>query len=109
MPDNFVVGIGDMVPLMGGHAWDVANQPNATAGKPWVDPLWIMGTYDGSIVNYEPMIPLPFMVGTNDHYYKESLSYVGQSIDVLPTKYSVSYDGTTGYTTLTIEGQSAMC
>mmetsp|Transcript_2103 Transcript_2103/g.3094 ORF Transcript_2103/g.3094 Transcript_2103/m.3094 type:complete len:340 (-) Transcript_2103:195-1214(-) len=109
MPDGFHVGIGDFVPLMGGHAWDMENQPNAAAGKPWVDPVWVMGPYDGTIVDYEPMIPLSFMTGTGDKYYEESLTYVGQSINALPTKFSASYDGTSGYLTVTMEGQSDGC
>jgi len=51
MPAGFEIGMGDMVPLMGGHAWNVANQPSAS--NPWVAPVWIMGPYDGSIVSFE--------------------------------------------------------
>merc|ERR1711982_221821 len=64
MPAGFVVGIADNVPLMGGHAWDLNKQPPSSFE--WVEPIWLMGPYDGSIVDYEPMIPLSFVVGEND-------------------------------------------
>jgi len=108
MPDNFVVGIGDFIPLMGGHAWDVATQPDLSIA-PWVDPVWIMGPYDGTIVDYEPMVPLSFVSGQEDKYYEESLTYVGQTINELPGMYSVSYDAASGYATVKLEGKSAIC
>jgi hypothetical protein len=89
MPSGFVIGIGDMVPLMGGHAWDTSNQPSPS--NPWEDPFWIMGPYDGTIVDYEPMIPLSFMVGNVDKFYEKDLAYVGQTMNDLPTKYSTTY------------------
>mmetsp|Transcript_60181 Transcript_60181/g.67334 ORF Transcript_60181/g.67334 Transcript_60181/m.67334 type:complete len:319 (+) Transcript_60181:16-972(+) len=104
MPDGFVVGHTDHIPLMGGHAWN----PN-TVPSPWVDPIWIMGPYNGGIVDYEPMIPLSFLQGSEDHMYEETLTYVSQTISTLPTKYSAKYDGASGYLTLTLEGKSAVC
>jgi len=50
MPAGFEIGMGDMVPLMGGHAWNFANQP--TSASAWEDPVWVMGPYDGSIVSF---------------------------------------------------------
>ena len=73
MPDNFVVGLGDFIPLMGGHAWDRANEPTS---ENWVNPIWIMGPYDGTLVDYEPMVPLPFFNGSEDKYYEKSLNYL---------------------------------
>ena len=108
MPDNFAVGLGDFVPLMGGHAWDKANEPNLST-NPWVDPIWIMGPYDGTIVDYEPMVPLSFMSGPEDKYYEDNLNYVGQSISELPSKYSISFDATSGFLTVGLEGKSAIC
>jgi len=51
MPAGFVIGLEDMIPLMGGHAWNESNQPSAS--NPWVAPMWMMGPYDGSIVSFE--------------------------------------------------------
>ena len=107
MPDGFAVGLGDFIPLMGGHAWDMANQPNAS--NPWVDPIWVMGPYDGTIVDYEPMFPLSFLSGPEDKHYEEQLTYVGQTINELPSKYSLSYEASSGYVTVRIEGKSAVC
>ena len=105
MPENFVVGEGDMVPLMGGHGWDVSNQPNAN----WVEPVWLMGPYDGTIVHYETMFPLTFVTGDTSNSYEESLTYVGQTIKELPTSYKLDYDASSKYATLTLHGRSAVC
>jgi len=77
MPDGFHYAAGDNVPLMGGHAWDTSTQPS-NAGA-WVDPIWIMGPYDGGIIDFEPMLPLSSVVGSQDKTYEESLTYVGQN------------------------------
>jgi len=108
MPANFSFGLYDNVPLMGGHSWNPSTQPDLTVGT-WTDPYWLMGSYDGGITNYEPMIPLSFITGTEDKYYEEELEYVGQTIDQLPTKYTVMYDHISGFTTISIEGKSAVC
>lgn len=107
MPSGYDLGVGDMIPLMGGHAWDISNQPNAS--NPWVDPLWIMGPYDGTLVNYEPMIPLSFMIGTDDKYHEQSLTYEGQTMHALPSKVTTAYDASSGFTTLSLEGKSYDC
>lgn len=107
MPDGFVVDGEALVPMMGDHAWNVANQPDA--GNPFADPVWVMGTHDGRTVFYEPMIPLVFLVGDESKEYEESLTYVGQSVGELPAKYSASYDATSGYLTVKLSGKSAVC
>ena len=104
MPAGFTVDSTAMVPLMGGHAWDFADQPNFTAANPWVEPMWIMGPYDGGIVDYEPMFPLSFVTGDVDQLYEENLEYVGQTISELPNMYSVAYDGTSKEITITFKG-----
>ena len=42
MPANFTVGLGDMVPRMGGHAWNIDEQPNALT---WVEPIWVRQSF----------------------------------------------------------------
>ncbi len=79
MPPGFVVGLEDMIPLMGGHAWNPNQEPPSSLE--WVNPIWIMGPYNGDITDYEPMIPLSFMVGETDNTYTEFLSYEDQTID----------------------------
>lgn len=105
MPSGFSNKISDAVPIMGGHAWNSDQEPPSS--NEWVDPIWIMGPYDGGIVDYEPMIPLAFVVGDTDHEHSESLIYEGQTIYELPSSYSVEYDATTGMTTVTLIGSSA--
>ena len=96
-----------MVPLIGTHSWDTSTQPGY--GNAWVDPFWIMGTYDGLIIDYEPMIPLSFVTGSDDKKYEEDLTYVSQTIAELPSKYTVEYNASNGFVTLSIEGKSAVC
>lgn len=107
MPSGFEVPLGDMVPLMGAHAWDISTQPGPN--NTWVEPVWLMGTYDGPIIFYEPMIPLDFVVGTEDKFYEQSLSYEGLTMDALPTKVTASYDAESGFVTFSSEGKSASC
>jgi len=104
MPPNFEVSVGDFIPLMGGHAWDLSAQPSLT--NPWVDPIWIMGPYDATVVDYEPMIPLSFVSGDIDKFYEEDLTYVGQTIQTLPDYYNVAYSADTKLVTLTLKGST---
>ena len=107
MPDGFDYAAGDNLPLMGGHAWDTSTQPNSAVA--WVDPIWIMGAYDDTIIQYEPMLPLSSIVGSQDKTYEESLTYVGQTITELPSKYTVDYNADSGVTTVSLVGKSAVC
>jgi len=107
MPDGFEYDAVGNVPLMGGHSWNFNQQPSTR--NPWVDPIWIMGTYDGKIVDYEPMIPLSFIVGGDDTSYEETLTYMGQTIKELPTNYKVDYNSESGFVTLRFEGNSNIC
>lgn len=102
MPADYVVGVGDFVPLMGGHAWNPAHEPPSFLE--WVDPVWIMGSYDGGIIDYEPMIPFAFMTGEDDKVFSESLSYEGQTISDLPSSYTVAYNATTKEVSITLTG-----
>lgn len=107
MPSGFEYQAGDSVPLMGGHAWDSSQQPSGE--NPWINPIWIMGPYDGTIVDYEPMIPLSFIQGNIDNVYEENLSYAGQTINNLPNKYTVAYNATSAFFTVTFTGKSDVC
>ena len=104
MPAGYVVGIADMIPLMGGHAWDLNQVPPSS--QEWVDPIWVMGPYNGGIIDYEPMIPLSFFSGV-DNEFSEELSYEDQTIDTLPSSYTVTYDSTSKTISLTLTGTSA--
>lgn len=104
MPDGFKLGLSSGVPYMGGHAWNFETEP--ASPQDWKDPIWIMGPYDGGMGDYEPMFPLSFVTGDQDNFYEESLSYVGQTIEELPTYYSVEYKPRNGYTSVTFKGKS---
>lgn len=107
MPAGFEIGMGDMIPLMGGHAWNFTNQPSNASE--WEDPVWVMGPYDGSIVYYEPMVPYSFVSGDTEKTYEEDLTYEGQTVKELPTMYTVVYDATSQFTTITLKGASLDC
>lgn len=102
MPANFVVEMGGFVPLMGGHAWNPEQEPPSFVE--WVDPIWIMGSYDFGIIDFEPMIPLTFMTGEDDKVFSESLLYEGQTISDLPSSYTVEYNATTKEVTISLSG-----
>eukprot|EP00533_Pseudo-nitzschia_delicatissima_P008737 CAMPEP_0116095088 /NCGR_PEP_ID=MMETSP0327-20121206/9477_1 /TAXON_ID=44447 /ORGANISM="Pseudo-nitzschia delicatissima, Strain B596" /LENGTH=369 /DNA_ID=CAMNT_0003586733 /DNA_START=343 /DNA_END=1452 /DNA_ORIENTATION=- len=103
MPADFQVGMADMIPLMGGHTWNPNQLPPSSLE--WAKPIWIMGPYDGGLIDYEPMIPFSFMTG-EDKEFTEALDYVGQTIDELPTSYTVKYDATSGVTTVVLKGSA---
>lgn len=105
MPPGFQVGMTDMLPLMGGHSWNPDQEPASTFD--WVEPIWIMGPYDGGLIDYEPMIPFSFMVGQDDHEFTEALTYVGQTIDELPTSFTVTFTAATNVTTMVLKGSAA--
>jgi len=100
MPSGFQVGIADMIPLMGGHAWNFVQQPSSA--MEWAEPIWIMGPYANGIVDYEPMIPFAFMTGDVNKEFTETLSYEGQTIAELPTSYTVKFDAATTVTTISL-------
>jgi hypothetical protein len=79
MPPNYEFDAFAAIPLMGSHAWNFVTQPNIAEGRLWTEPMWIMGPYDGLIVDYEPMFPISFVQGETNNAYSEALTYVGQS------------------------------
>lgn len=108
MPDGFKSHPYNVVPLMGSHYWNGATQPDLNI-EPWEDPVWIMGSLDGAISLIEPMFPLTFVTGKVDREYNEELTYVSQTDKRLPFRYTVSYNATTEFATITIVGKSALC
>jgi len=102
MPEGFVVGPDHAVVMMGGHAWNPDQEPPSSAE--WVDPVWIMGTYDAQIAYYEPMIPLVFMSGDSNNVFQEEITYQAQTMKELPSTVKVKYNGTTGVTNVILKG-----
>lgn len=49
MPKGFVVDNSAFVMMMGGHAWQGDQTPSPD--NPWINPIYILGTYDGNIVS----------------------------------------------------------
>lgn len=107
IPPRFLAFQTDNVPVMGGHAWDPATQPASAAN--WTEPMMVTGYYDDEFLYYEPMPPLSFVTGDTDNFWELEISYENQTIDELATYVSVGYNATTGVTTFTYRGPSAVC
>jgi len=104
MPEGYRSGITDKIPLMGGHAWNLQQEPPSS--MEWVEPIWVMGPYNGDIVDYEPMIPFAFINGESDKAFTELLTYEEQTLADLPSMYSIEYQAATGIITMTLKGSS---
>ena len=107
MPANFTCSWPDALPNMGLHCFDfdaVTNQDD------WTEPTLIMGSYDGDIAFYEPMVPLSFMTGDVDKEYSQTgIEYMGHTKYSLPRDYSVSYSAETFRTTISFTGPALQC
>ena len=54
------------------------------------------------------LFSLSYIVSLYSNFYQESMTYVQQTIS-LPSIYSVSYDSTSKFTTVTIKGPAVDC
>ena len=108
MPENFFCDFDHAVPANGGnHCWDYSTNPDDYAS--WVEPVLIMGSYDAKIAFWEPMTPLGFVTGPDDHHFSKTVEYQGQTIKTLPKEYSINYVESTGRTTITLKGERSFC
>ena len=55
------------------------------------------------------MVPYSFVSGDANKNHEEELTYEGQTVKELPTMYSVEYDATSQFTTVTLKGASLDC
>jgi hypothetical protein len=106
MPKNFTCDMEAAIPASGIHCWDYATNPTAMT---WVEPVLIMGSYDGNIAFWEPMAALSFVTGSEDTYYSDTVEYEGQTIGTLPKEYSISYEAATGRAAIVLKGERASC
>jgi len=104
MPAGYQLLPQNGVNLMGLHAWN----PDVTPDSPqaWTEPVWIMGNYARDPLFYEPMIPYVFMSGSSDNEFEATKTYEGQTYKELPYNTKFKYDGTTGVTSVILEGES---
>ena len=86
---SFKCDVEAAIPGQGIHCWDQVNQP--VPGK-WVLPVLIMGSYNGKIAFFEPMIPLEYISDGGNRGYVEFVRYAGQTIDSLPLVWDVRYN-----------------
>eukprot|EP00568_Trieres_chinensis_P014653 CAMPEP_0183318872 /NCGR_PEP_ID=MMETSP0160_2-20130417/61923_1 /TAXON_ID=2839 ORGANISM="Odontella Sinensis, Strain Grunow 1884" /NCGR_SAMPLE_ID=MMETSP0160_2 /ASSEMBLY_ACC=CAM_ASM_000250 /LENGTH=306 /DNA_ID=CAMNT_0025485229 /DNA_START=9 /DNA_END=929 /DNA_ORIENTATION=- len=101
-----VTGCIDAIPGMGLHCWNWDASPEA---QDWVDPIFIMGSYDSKIAFWEPMVPLSFITGAEANKYEEILEYHSQTIESLPYNFTIQYDPYTKGTSLIMFGKSNVC
>lgn len=107
MPPNFAYQLKDAVVNMGMHSWDPNQEP--LTPEEWIDPIFLVCSYDSEIVASEPMMPFHYTVGDVDQFYEEDLEYVEQTIPTLPTYYSIKYDASVPQTTIVMKGPSNLC
>ena len=87
---SFKCDVEAAIPGQGIHCWDQLNQPVSVAD--WNTPVLIMGSYNGKIAFFEPMIPLEYISDGGSRRYKEIVHYAGQTIDSLPGTWDVRYN-----------------
>lgn len=107
MPPNYTVHLPDAVINMGMHSWN--NEQEPATPEEWINPIFIICSYDSQIVGVEPMIPFHYTTGDQDQFWEENIEYVEQTISSLPYYYSNEYDAATGTTTTILQGQSNIC
>eukprot|EP00985_Skeletonema_marinoi_P011700 scaffold5562_cov156-Skeletonema_marinoi.AAC.4 len=106
IPDTFEDGI-DAVPGEAVHTFD---HDAAAPVADWFDPQLIMGLYDGKIRFWEPMFPHVFVFGPTANSYEDTgITYVSQTIQELPSEYSLLYEPSDGFTTLILKGHAKGC
>ena len=105
MPEGFEFHAADVIIHMGAHIFET---PPATTAD-WIDPTYIIGTYDSRVIFIEPMLPTHYMAGDESHFYERDLTSVEQDDPTLPTYYSIDYNGDTSFITMIFEGKSNTC
>ena len=106
VPATFSGTTDTAVPGEASHAWDLGGAQDVAD---WDKPILIEGLYDGSVQFWEPMFPYEFVSGDAVQFYEEDVSYVSQTIDELPSYWSMRYDPVSKFTTLTMKGIAKNC
>ena len=139
IPSTFGVDNTSAVPGEGVHVWDFDNVLDVPGDNTsWNKPILVMGLYDGNTLYYnirylttllhqvlktnffytskiggiqfwEPMFPFTFVSGPDTNEHSEDVSYISQTIESLPSSWSLSYDPSDGYTTFTLNGKANAC
>lgn len=55
------------------------------------------------------MFPVEFVTGSDATFYEEEVTYVSQTIDSLPSYWSMEYNPADGVTTLIMKGKAEKC
>jgi hypothetical protein len=106
VPATYSAPTDTAVPGEGSHAWDFNAAQNVAD---WDKPILIEGLYGGTIQFWEPMFPYEFVSGNAAQFFEQHVSYTSQTIDELPSYYSMKYDPASKFTTLTLKGKSKNC
>lgn len=106
MPPGFTSAVSDAVIHMGMHNFDRAMMPETPAN--WTEPTVVIGSHY-EVVFFEPMLPYPFVAGTEDQSSVQHIEYVDQTIPTMPVHLEVTYDAEAKVTTAYFTGKSSMC
>lgn len=106
MPKDFQLGMGDAVINMGMHSFNHSAAPKSA--ESWTTPSLTMVSHR-DVICWEPMLPLRFTLGDEDHMFTEDVEYVGQTITTLPASYSIGYKADDHVTTVVLKGNSNTC
>lgn len=106
MPQGYVVDVTAAIQNMGIHCVDDSMIP--TNPDEWHEPSVVYVSY-GSVICFEPMIPLHFVTGTTNTSFSKDLEYVEQTMTTMPFNVAVEYNADTKKTKVTFQGTSNVC
>jgi hypothetical protein len=108
MPAGYESKLFDAIQHMGMHAFHPDDIPATPAD--WLNPTYVICSYDQQISGIEAMMPLHFFSGdVNQFYEKKDIEYVEQSSAYLPTYFSAEFNTETKVVTVVLRGQSYTC
>jgi hypothetical protein len=112
MPFGFVTLSHTANPHSGIHSLNAATAQtwNDTQVERWTEPVMFMMSFDNLITVYEPMIPVEFLQGDEDHFFRSpETPPLCPTLIGLPLTYNATYDASTGFTTIQYLGVSPEC
>lgn len=106
MPEGFAPAASDAVIYMGMHSFYRETTPETP--QDWAEPTLVFGSHH-EVTFFEPMLPLHFVAGEDDHSAEQSIEYVEQTISTLPVLLQSSFDASDKVTTVRFTGKSNVC
>jgi hypothetical protein len=98
----------EAMPYEGLISYDPDTVPATTDA--WELPLFHMSSYDGDTIAFRALLPAPYVTGGNSAQFVGEQFYVSQTMNKLPSKWSMTYaGGNTGVVQVVLEGESNLC